>query len=133
MRQPITQASARPRLNQVEMAGSIALLGTTSGIEIMLAVLRLSEWWAPPLLLVGLVSLVVCRRMDRRRVGTIRAAAACHAMGAIVWLGLAAAAFAIGPVSPDVAVKSSFFVVMAGGLIWFSLYLLEATATDPAS
>jgi hypothetical protein len=134
MRHSVTQAPARPLLNQLETAGSVALLGTTSGIEIMLAVIRLSEWWAPPLLLVGLTSLVVCRRFDPRRVGSIRATAACHAVGAIVWLGLGATAFLIGPASPDIAVKSSFFVVMAGALIWFSLFLLEAAgAESPAS
>jgi hypothetical protein len=132
MRQPLTHVTPRPRLNQLETAGSLALLGTTSGIEIMLAVIRLSEWWAPPLLLIGATSLVVCRRFEPRRVGSIRATAACHAVGAIVWLGLAAAAFVMGPVSPDVAVKSSFFVVMAGALIWFSLFLLEAAGAESA-
>jgi hypothetical protein len=133
MRQPISHAPARrPRLDRLEAAGSLALLGTTSGIEVMLGVLRLSEWWGLPLVSIGLVSLVVCHRFDPRRVGSIRAAAVCDAAGALVWLGLAVAAFLVGPASADVALKSSFFVVMAGALVWFSLYLLEAAAAEPA-
>ena len=133
MRQPITHAPTRPRLNPLETAGGLALLGTTSGIEIMLALLRLGDWWAPPLLVAGVASLVVCRRFDPRRIGAIRAAAVCHGFGAVVWLAFAVTAFVIGPPTPDLALKSSFFVVMAGALVWFCLYLLEAAATEPAA
>lgn len=126
-------ARERPRLNQLETAGNLALLGTTSGIETVLAVIRLAEWWAPPLLVVGLASLVVCRRFDPARPRRIQAAAICHLAGALVWLGLAAAAFLMGPASPDVVLRSSFLIVMAGALIWYGLFLLEASAAEPSA